>query len=619
MHSLRNQLILSHLLLVLLMGLVMTVASVGLFSVTKSIDRVVKGNFETVQAAHEMTEGLRGEEAAFLLLSDGDAIDAHATYSKSSAIYLRAYQTALHTVTGAQQKKLLSGIGRMADAINRTIDPYFKGAKHASTASISAFYRVTIKPEIKKICALSEDLHASSRQAIVDDNDAAMTLAEETLWKSIGITIVATMVAGVIVVSMTRMILTPLRILTGHAARIAQGDFKPNDMGPRADEIGALSASFNEMAARLEEVRQDEARKIRRLERISETALESMYDPVIVTDANRRIVRLNKAAEALFGSAADQESKLVDDHISNPRILHAIENAISAEKVMALDDESAQVQLQHGEETKTYRLRVTPMKGDDDRLVGSVTVLEDITHLKILDQMKNEFIGVASHDLRSPVTSLILANHLLREGVAGPLTPDQIEVVETQHEDLERLERLMRDLLDVTRLQAGASPPKFEPVSVVDLTRHPVETLRIQAKKKGVQLVLELSSGIPDVRADALQIGRVLTNLIANAIRHTPPGGTVTVRAESSDKQLHISVEDTGEGIPEEYRDRIFDRFVQVPGASQGGAGLGLSIAQNIVAAHGGELSVQSEVGKGSTFQFTLPIDHAARGEEVKV
>jgi len=617
MHSLRSQLILSHLLLVLLMGLVMSAASVGFFSLTRSIDRVLKGNFQTIQAAHEMTDGLHEEETAFALLSSQDTNEARATYKRAANTFQRAYQSGLHSVTTAEQKTILSDIGRAYDKVMRVSNGYFDTAGESVLLKHPQQYKNFIRPELRKIAVLTEDLLAASRQAIVDDNDAAMADTQGSFYKSVIVSIIATIAAVVIASSMIQLILTPLRALKKHAERIAEGDLSPNSMKRRNDEIGALSESFNQMAVRLSAVREDEKKKIRSLERISETALESMYDPVIVTDANLQIVRLNKAAEAIFGSVPELSRKLVSEHIANHRILKAIENAVNAEQVMAGEDESAQVQLKVGEDHRTYRLRVTPMKEDDDRLVGSVTVLEDITHLKVIDKMKSEFIGVASHDLRSPVTSLILANHLLREGVAGPLTPEQAEVIETQHEDLERLERLMRDLLDVTKLEAGASPPRLEEISVESLAKHPVDNLKIQARKKGVDLELVLAANLPTVHADQLQIGRVLTNLIANAIRHTQPGGSVTVRARSTENEVILSVEDTGEGIPEEYRKRIFDRFVQVPGATQGGAGLGLSIARNIVQAHGGDMTVESQVGKGSAFIFTLPIKKVPMGGEM--
>jgi signal transduction histidine kinase len=217
------------------------------------------------------------------------------------------------------------------------------------------------------------------------------------------------------------------------------------------------------------------------------------------------------------------------------------------------------------------------------------------------------------------VTSLRLANELLLEGAVGELTVDQTEVVKAQAQDLSRLDKLMSDLLDVTRLEAGTSPPRFEILKPFELERGPVAGLTAQAHAKGVELAEYVPESLPAVRADRGQIGRVLTNLISNAIRHTPPGGRIDIKASASDDDVTFRVEDTGAGIPKEYRDRIFERFVQVPGATQGGAGLGLSIAQHIVDAHGGHMAVESEEGRGSKFSFTLPLATVLTGKENEV
>ena len=256
------------------------------------------------------------------------------------------------------------------------------------------------------------------------------------------------------------------------------------------------------------------------------------------------------------------------------------------------------------------------MKDDQERLLGSVTVLEDITHLRELDRMKTEFIGVASHELRTPVTSMLLSVQLLEEGAAGALTPAQREIVEAQRNDVERLDHLMRELLDLSRLEAGSAPPRFELVKPMDLLTSALQSTKAQAGQKGVGLTVERSRDLPLVRADKSQIGRVLVNLVTNAIRHTEPGGTIKLRASDGGNQVTLSVEDTGSGIPKEYQENIFRRFVQVPGATGGGAGLGLSISRTIVQAHGGNLWVESELGKGSTFSFTLLTDQSAIDKE---
>ncbi len=607
MRSLRSQLILSHLILVLLMGFVMSGASMAFFGISQAVDRVLQGNFRTILASQEMSVSLQEQETAFAMLGSSQSPNAEATYRQATLAFEKSLSIAAKTASTKDQQLVVSELSQaytqIRDRSHRafhptTIDP------HRTTSDLQQ----QMRPDMERMRALSQKLLNLSRIAIQQDNDLARNNAQLSFFKSVSITVASMVLAGVIARVMIRRILTPIAALARHAERIAEGDLSQHAVKPRSDEIGALADSFNEMAAKLAEVRKSEVRKMQRLERISEAALESLYDPVIVTDSHRRIFRLNKAAEELFGPVPQSPRKPVEEHIADRRIIRAIENAISDQKVSASEDESSQVKIKVGEDHKTYRLRVAPMKGDDGNLIGSVTVLEDITYLKVLDQMKNEFIGVASHELRTPVTSLILSAQLLREGAAGPLTEAQAKVLDVQQSDLERLEKLMRDLLDVTKLEAGMSPPRFESVTAAELIEYPVSTLRVQAEKKGVELSAELVDAETILKADRVQIGRVLTNLITNAIRHTPTGGRVEVRASRANNDVTFSVVDTGEGIPEEYRRRIFERFVQVPGATQGGAGLGLSIANGIVKAHGGEMSVESVMGKGSEFRFRLPI-----------
>ena len=608
MRSLRLQLISSHLILVLLIGFVMSGASVTFFTITQSVNRVLQGNFRTVLAAQEMNASLQEQETAFALLSNGDLPEARSTYDRASKAFETAFKAASVTASTSDQKLYVSELKSAFYQTQQQALGLLPSQGTTTTPNSAKMFKLMMRPELQKMRILSQKLLDVSRLAIIHDNDRARDSAQTAFWKSVSITIASMVFAGVIAIVMIRRILTPLAALARQAERIAEGDLSQHGLKPRSDEIGALADSFNVMAAKLAEVRKSEVRKMRRLEKISEAALSSLYDPLIVTDAHRRIIRLNKAAESLFGPVPESPRKPVEEHISDRRILRAIENAISDQQVSASEDESAQVQIKVGDDHKTYRLRVTPMKGDDGNLVGSVTVLEDITYLKVLDRMKNEFIGVASHELRTPVTSLILSAQLLLDGAAGPLTPSQTQVIEAQQQDLDRLEKLMRDLLDVTKLEAGMSPPRFESVTAKDLMSYPVQNLRGQAEKKGIRLVMEEPPSRFLVSADKVQIGRVLTNLVTNAIRHTKEGGEVRVRAVAIDNVVTFEVEDTGEGIPEEYRKRIFERFVQVPGATQGGAGLGLSIANGIVKAHGGEMTVESQVGKGSIFKFTLPI-----------
>jgi signal transduction histidine kinase len=256
---------------------------------------------------------------------------------------------------------------------------------------------------------------------------------------------------------------------------------------------------------------------------------------------------------------------------------------------------------------RAFRLRTTPMRDNENHLLGAVTLLEDITHLREIDRLKSEFIATASHELRTPLTSVQMGVHLLLEGALGELTDSQSEVLQACRQDCERLDRLMRDLLDLSKIEAGESQPQRATVSARDLLTTAVRDLRPQVESKGLKLSVDAPVELPWVMVDRLQIERVISNLVTNALRHTTQG-EIKINAEERDTHVAVSVCDTGSGIPTEYLPHIFDKFVQVPDAPNGGAGLGLTISKSIVEAHGGQISVQSEVGRGTTFTFTLPV-----------
>ena len=255
---------------------------------------------------------------------------------------------------------------------------------------------------------------------------------------------------------------------------------------------------------------------------------------------------------------------------------------------------------------RAFRVRTTPMRDSANHLLGAVTLLEDITHLREIDRLKSEFIATASHELRTPLTTVQMGVHLLLEGAAGELNDKQAEVLAACREDCERLDNLMRDLLDFSRIEAGESQPQLQTVDIRELLLKEAEELRSQIEATGLVLSLDVPPALPPVLADPAQIARVITNLGVNAIRYTRQG-SIHISAAQRGRYVAVSIADTGIGIPAEYLPHIFDKFVQVPGKPTGAAGLGLAISRLIVEAHGGQISAQSELGGGSSFTFTLP------------
>ena len=608
MRSLKVQLLFSHMLLVALMVVVMVGAVINFFRLGHSIDRIRKNNYDSVVAAQNMKETLERQDSASTFFLAGQVEKARTQYQANWPLFRDNYQIEAHNITEPGEQQIADDIGRQFAAYRQAIERLLYARPPLSTVAARAYYFGTLEPAFLRLKQRAQDVLELNQKAIFRAGEQAKAEGRRASYTSVAVTIGAFVLALLLVPWTVRVSLTPLRSLARQAEEIGAGHLNQRIELHRTDEIGVLADSFNAMTEKLREARRLEEQRLHRAERMSDAALESLYDPVIVTDGRGRIIHLNPAAEGLFGPTDDAKGRQIALVVQEQRIAEAVAGAIHDRRAITADDEAGFVTWQQGEAQRIYRPRASPMRDEDGSLLGTVTVLEDITHLRELDRLKTEFISVASHELRTPVTSLLLAVQLLQEGAVGDLTSEQKEVVAAQREDLLRLEHLMRDLLDITRLETGVVPPRFEILTPKELIEGAMEAVRAQAEAKGVVLTREVGTNLPPVRADRIQIARVLVNLLDNAIRHTPKGCRVTVRALWDDDKMRFQVEDTGAGIPPEYLPRIFERFVQVPGATRGGAGLGLSIAQTIVRAHGGDITAESEPGKGATFTVTLPL-----------
>lgn len=607
--SLRTRLLFSHLILVGLLLSVCLISVAGFFRLGRSVDRILKDNYKSVVAALEMQESLERMDSASAFLLAGEAQRARQQYEEYRQKFEAAYQVEASNITEDGEQEVSHDLGQLFTQYRQGMDSLFSSSPPVGDAKARALYLGTLQPQFSTLKNRVRDVLTLNQSAILRADGRAKDEARAAALISVGITVLALLLGLSVAWSNIRAMTAPLVSLTRQAEEIGAGHLNQRVEVRRDDEIGLLARTFNEMSDRLREARRVAQERLVRAERMSDAALENLYDPVVVTDAEGRVVHLNRAAEGLFGPEARAVGRAARDVVRDDRLAAAIERAVAAAETSAEEGEAALISFvaEGGTRPRIYRMRANPMHGEDGAHLGAVAVLEDVTYLQEVDRLKTEFIGVASHELRTPVTSLLLSAELLQEGAVGILTPAQSELVAAQRQDLERLERMMRDLLDLTRLEAGANPPRFEVIAPTELVRAAAESVSGFARAKGNALETETSPDLPKVRADRGQVTRVLINLLNNALRHTQDGTVkISARAATGGEGVTFSVTDTGTGIPSEHLGRIFERFVQVPGATRGGAGLGLSIAQTIIRAHGGTIRVESEVGKGSTFSFTL-------------
>ncbi len=602
MKSLRTQLFGSHLALVALMALMMAGAVVNFLRLGNSIDRIFRDNYQSVVVAQTMKEALERQDSAATFYLAGQREKARAQFERNTPIFQGALKAERANITEADERETADELARGYERYRNQTEALLRGDKKNG----SAFYFAELEPLFRANKARAQRILDLNQNAILRADARAKRDARQAAWLGALFTLVALGLAIWFARRAVNLALTPLMALAMEAEQVGAGHLNRTIELRRDDEIGLLARTFNDMVAKLREAKRDQDLRLHRAQKMSDAALENLFDPVLVTDATRTLVHLNKAAQGLFGPESKLAGMPLAKAVDQPKIVGAIERAIVSRETSAEEGAAGLVTIESGDTQRIYRLRATPMI-DDETVLGATAVLEDVTHLQSLDRMKTEFIGVASHELRTPVTSLLLSAQLLEEGAVGELTADQMEVVRAQREDLLRLDALLRDLLDLTRMEAGANPPRFEWIAPRELIDNAAHDVAVAARGKGVQIQTFSRADLPLVRADRVQIGRVLLNLLNNAVRHSPNEGTVIVEAQDVEAgKVVFRVKDEGGGIPAEFLDRIFERFVQVPGATGGGAGLGLPISRTIVGAHGGEIQVKSEAGQGSEFWFEL-------------
>jgi PAS domain S-box-containing protein len=586
--------------------------------------RIISNNYDSVVAAQEMKESLERQDSAALFVLTGEPTRAIVQLEEHRRRFDSALARAAGNITEPGEAEIVETIRRERDHYYKLSDDLeFFGTRQEETpdrlATTEEFkvdkerqrseYFRQLEPAFNQLRKHCDDLLQLNQHAMVAKSEGAAAVARR--WFYLTLLMAGMMVAAGIALAflLAHRIVEPLRQLTATTARIAGGDLDAKAEVNSDDEVGILAAEYNRMAERIRQLRQSDKGQLIVARQTTEAAIDSLYDPVIVTDAAGCVTKLNRAAEEIFGSESENKGKHVGEIARDTLIAGAVAEALRSQRPVAGEGAVSVLPLAVDGSERAFRLRTTPMRDTENHLLGAVTLLEDITHLREIDRLKSEFIATASHELRTPLTSVQMGVHLLLEKAAGELTDKQTEVLQACREDCERLDKLMQDLLDLSKIEAGESRPQLVSVPAHDLISKSVEELRLQVETNGLELRVDAPVDLPSVVVDRSQIERVVSNLVINAIRYTRHG-EIKISAERRGSYVAVSVCDTGSGIPTEYLPHIFDKFVQVPGAPTGGAGLGLAISKSIVESHGGQISVQSEVGRGTTFTFTLVVTY---------
>ena len=453
----------------------------------------------------------------------------------------------------------------------------------------------------------AENLIHMNLASMLSVHGRAYQMADSSHWAMHALTICGVAAALGFAILFGRFILIPVRALTDSAHQIEKGNLDLTVPVTSRDELGTLATAFNQMAAQLRAYRRRDQERLMRTEQTTQLAIDSLPDAVVVLNPAGRIELANQTAKRLFGLVPGTDVQ----SIGKPWLQELHRRILRTEHAPSLSGYEATIEVADDGEVRAFLPRTVPIPDDQNRPIGATVVLADVTGLRRLDEMKNGLLSMVSHELKTPLTSMRMVLHLVTEQKVGPLSDRQKELLTAARDDSERLHQIVENLLDMARIESGKALMEMQACDSRELVQRAVNQLKPSFEAQHVSLQTQMAADLPAVHADSTRIGHVLGNLLNNALRHTPSGGTVTVAVREVEEWVEFSVMDDGDGIPKQYLHRIFEKFFRAPGQQgSSGSGLGLSIAKDIVQAHGGHIRVDSGEGRGTVFAFTLrPVD----------
>jgi len=605
-------------LLVAQAPLAVALAAVAVLSVLTSStlgragERILTDNYRSVLAAQRMKESIERLDSGALFVVIGERDRGLALAKEHRPAFERELQVEERNITEP-------GEGASAAALRAAWTDYqaaydrFLGAPEQQ---LRALYLEALQPGFTRVKTAADEILALNQDAMVLKSTK---VRRESEWVETAVVsaVLASLVLGLLAsAALTSRALRPLAVLGQSVRRLGQGDYavrvRVTDGG--GSEIAQLASDFNAMAESLQRYRDSSLGELLEAQLAAQATIDSLPDPVLVFDATGKVSNANRAAEQILGiRSADGNLSAAPPGVRER--IERVRNEVlaGAPTVQPRGFEDALV-VESSDGNRALLPRANPVSSDEGQLLGVTVVLQDVTRIRRFDELKDDLVATVAHEFRTPLTSLRMAIHLLAEQTVGRLEERQLDLVLAAREECERLQGIVDDLLDLARIRSGRLELHVREVSTELLLEQVRRAARDRSEQRQIPVDVDIQPGAEVVVADPDRIDLALTNLVANAVRHGPPGRPVVVRAMRAGSGVRIEVHDEGPGIALEHQPRLFEKFYRVPGSAPGGAGLGLSIVRDVVEAHGGKVGVKSAPGAGTMFWVELPDSRTAVG-----
>lgn len=562
------------------------------------VDVILRENFRSVLAGQQMKEASERMDSGLFFSLVGEEERGRSLYAQNLPVFMEGLKTESGNITLPGEEKLAAEVRRLLDMYAARAEAFWQTVDLEKRRTM---YFGELLPFFTQIKDTAQEIISINQDAMVRaDRDARDLSARSTRYMIVasGLGIAA---AIFLAVRLQKAILSPIQALTAVSKELGEGMLDQVVPVESKDELGQLADAFNKMAAKLRSYRQTTSDQILQARQMTEITLSAFPDPILAFSPEGRVTFNNPAANRLLRNLAGNGVGLPAS------VLAQVNRLFNGEPDYLPESLEKAIAVRVNDQERFLLPRVIGMRDEGDRLFGAAVILQDVTRFRLLDEVKSNLVSTVSHELKTPLTSVRMGLHLLLEERIGPLNAKQTELLLAARDESERLLRMINDLLDIAKLESGRADLLCEHVEPRSLVASAEVDMRQMVESRGMHLATQIAPDLPAVFVDARQIGHVFSNLISNAVAHSKPGDEIGLAANPQDGSVRFSVIDHGPGIPAEFQSRLFERFFRVPGSDPRGAGLGLAIAREIVAAHEGQIGVISQPGQGTEFYFVLP------------
>ena len=616
MKTIKGKLLVIFILIFTVLAANSIIAIINFSTLKNSIDNILKANYESVVYAQNMAIAIERQDSAELSMMFEDNKENPAKLFKENEVnFLDWLEKAKSNITEKGEDLVILSIDSLYKEYLNKFDKFeiLLQTNTDNEKPTRDYYYNEIFPLFENIKDECRNLlNINQEKMVVLKNESAVIAKRATIINA-AISVLTILISLIFIIYLLNKIIRSLTNLNSKIKEIAKGDYSQKLNVSGKDEIASLSKEFNIMASKLQAYDLLNINQLMKEKQKIEAIVESISDGVIVTGASNRILLINKAAEKIFNISEEEYLKKdFTDAIKNPDLFNHIDTIRKDNDNLTLK-EYLDLTIKNKKDINYYRVISKPITNIAGESIGVVTLFQDITKFKEVEDLKSDFVASVSHELRTPIASVLMAAELLDDEIPGKTNEKQKEIISIILEDGNRLKNLINDILDLSKFESGKMHLNLKNYTPKEIIDYVLKILEIRIMEENVKINVEIDKNITGVKADISKITQVFTNLIENSINYkTADKGIIIGLGVKflNDKALFF-IKDNGRGISEEDQKKIFDKFIRLEESENSknkGSGLGLAISKSIIKNHGGDLWVESSIGKGSTFYFTLKL-----------